>query len=46
MTDVRFVFIRETTAEYEMLRTEKRGRFSYAVHFQIDVDGQWRLDSF
>jgi hypothetical protein len=45
LTDISFVFVRETIAEYEMLRTDERGRLSYPVHFELDVDGRWRLSS-
>ena len=41
--DVRFVQVRGNTVEYEMLRTDERGRLSYLVRFAVDVDGIWRL---
>jgi PKD repeat protein len=41
--DVRFVQIRGNTVEYEMLRTDERGRLSYLVRFVVDTDGIWRL---
>ena len=46
LTDLRFVGLRENTAEFEMLRTDERGRLSYLVRFVTDVDGIWRLKDF
>jgi hypothetical protein len=41
--DLRFVQLRENTAEFEMLRDEPQGRASYLVRFVIDADGSWRI---
>ncbi len=46
LTDVRFVQIRDTTVEFEMLRTDERGRLSYLVRFALDQDGIWRIKDF
>jgi hypothetical protein len=46
LTDLRFVQIRDNTAEFEMLRSDERGRMSYLVRFVLDTDGIWRLKDF
>ena len=46
LTDIQFVQSRESSAEYQMLRADDRGRLSYLVRFAVDVDGRWRLRSF
>jgi hypothetical protein len=47
LTMIRFVQHRRGEAEYEMLRADpKRGTLSYAVRFNIDVDGIWRISMF
>ena len=46
LTDLRFVQFRDNTVEFEMLRTDERGRLSYLVRFVVDADGIWRLKDF
>lgn len=43
LADLRFVNHRGNTMEFEMIRTDERGRLSYLVRFAIDTDGIWRI---
>ena len=45
MTDLTFVKITGTSAEFKMLRTDERGTMSYLVRFSIDEDGLWRISA-
>lgn len=45
LTSLQFVGFRDLSAEFEMLRTDERGRLSYLVRFIVDEDGIWRLQA-
>lgn len=46
LTDIQLVEFKGQRTEYQMLRTDERGRLSYLVLFAVDIDGRWRLRSF
>ena len=46
MTSIALVEVGFAGAQYEMLRPSDGQVFSYAVWFQLDLDGLWRIRRF
>jgi len=46
LTDITLIEMSAADAEYQMVRTDVRGRTAYMVRFGIDEDGVWRIYGF